>query len=351
MKYLRFYKNRLPFKPTTSQVIYFDESAISIKLGHPVARFVDSNYAFIYNSFRRAGLEFCFLPRISSTLDIKELYRYFRPEATEEEIQKLRNANHWRRGEWYELANYALEASSILNDSRPGLIRYIGEDYDQKDFYIFSYAEFGEPNSGMNNGIDVNRYMRQLESYIDLNSEANSVFDRGYFYDDADALMTEAQLLVSRMRRNGIGEMVIKDIFRPTQMLSRLKVQGMRIFLCDYNNMEITMGPLPKTVYFLYLRHPEGIAFSEMENHYDELLSIYKSITGREDMQSIRNSILDLTIPESNSLNEKCSRIRQAFVTKINPDLARNYYVTGERGGRRRILLPREMVTFNEHSI
>lgn len=345
MKYLRFYKSRLPFQPTTRQVIYFDESVISKKMGHPVARFVDSNYEHISNLFHSAGLEFCFLPRISSKLDLMELYRYFRPEASDEELQQMRQSNRWGLGERYSLLRYT-DNPHVLEYSRPGLIRYIGQDFDQDDFYIFSYAEFGEPRDQINANIDANRYLRQLESYLDLNREVDPPAETGN--DNADALMTEAQRLVSRMRRNGIDEMVIKDIFKPTQMLSRLKVQGTRIFLTDYNNMEITMGPLPKTVFFIYLRHPEGIAFAEMENHYDELLNLYLLVTGRDNEQGIRNSILDLTIPESNSLNEKCSRIRQAFVSKINPDLARNYYVTGERGGKRRILLPREMVTMDE---
>lgn len=119
--------------------------------------------------------------------------------------------------------------------------------------------EFGEPYDGINTHIDGNRYMRQLESYIDLNSEVDSGHHSGNQNEDVESLMTEAQRLVNRMRCNGIDEMVIKDIFRPTQMLSRLKVCGSRIFLCDYNNMEISMGPLPKTVYFLYLRHPRAL--------------------------------------------------------------------------------------------
>lgn len=354
----KFYKDKLPFTPSIRQVVYFDVSAISMKMGHRVARMVDSNYEYIYNMFSRAGLEFCFLPRMSSKLNIYELYKYFRPDATDDEIKMLmaRTTNtDWSLEQEADLARYAVEGSSLWNDSRPGLIRYMGKEFDRDATYYFSYMEFGNRQNQYqwDNPLDANLYMRQLESYIDLNRVDNTdvVEDDYGAADDVDELMSEAQLLISRIRRNGVDEMVLRSLFHPTQELSRLKIHGNRIFLTDYQNLEIRMGPLPKTVYFLYLRHPEGIAFSDMENHYDELLRIYRSITGRENEQEIRNSILDLTIPENNSLNEKCSRIRQAFVSNIDDAIARNYYVTGERGGKRRITLPQEMVVWENTSL
>jgi hypothetical protein len=63
-------------------------------------------------------------------------------------------------------------------------------------------------------------------------------------------------------------------------------------------------------------------------------------------MGQIRESILELTDPRSNSINEKCSRIKEAFISKINEDLAEHYYVTGNRSSPKGIKLDRSLVQF-----
>ena len=47
-----------------------------------------------------------------------------------------------------------------------------------------------------------------------------------------------------------------------------------------------------------------------------------------------------------NSINEKCARIRAAFVNKFDEHLAKNYYITGNRGGVKKITLPRDLVVW-----
>jgi hypothetical protein len=55
-------------------------------------------------------------------------------------------------------------------------------------------------------------------------------------------------------------------------------------------------------------------------------------------------SIEDVTNPFLNSINEKCARIRAAFINKFDEHLAKNYFITGERGEAKKISLPRELV-------
>ena len=50
--------------------------------------------------------------------------------------------------------------------------------------------------------------------------------------------------------------------------------------------------------------------------------------------------------PTNNSIHEKLSRIRQAFIARFEEDLAENYFIIGARGEAKRIKLPREMVTW-----
>jgi hypothetical protein len=78
----------------------------------------------------------------------------------------------------------------------------------------------------------------------------------------------------------------------------------------------------------------------------EELERIYLTISDREDVGDMEKSILDMTDPTKNSINEKCSRIREAFVAKFDESLASKYFVTGKRGEPKVIALDRNLVKF-----
>ena len=107
------------------------------------------------------------------------------------------------------------------------------------------------------------------------------------------------------------------------------------------------MPTLSKAIYMLYLRHPEGILFSYLPDYRDELHHLYGMISGRDNREEIKRSIDDVTDPTRNSINEKCSRIKQAFLREFDDSIARNYYITGERGEAKKILLSRDLVTWD----
>ena len=61
--------------------------------------------------------------------------------------------------------------------------------------------------------------------------------------------------------------------------------------LPDFNNLEIELGPLPKTVFIFLLRHPEGVLFKDLRPHSKELKEIYTKVGNRLDMDQIEKSI------------------------------------------------------------
>lgn len=171
--------------------------------------------------------------------------------------------------------------------------------------------------------------------------------------NDKDALSTktnqdlteEIRFRVLELRKRGVQLCQLQDLVYEQLTLSCLVVtRDFRILLPDFNNMEITMSPLPKAVYLLFLKHPEGILFKELHNYYDELLDIYRQISNRIIENNIVESIRDVTDPTKNSINEKCARIREAFLKKLNGVQAEYYYITGKRGEPKKITLPRELV-------
>ena len=89
--------------------------------------------------------------------------------------------------------------------------------------------------------------------------------------------------------------------------------------------------------------------FSYLPDFRNELMEIYKSIKGPFfNYETALRSIEDVTDPLSNSINEKCSRIREAFVSQFDDSLARYYYVDGKRGEPKKIALPRTLVKWDE---
>lgn len=128
--------------------------------------------------------------------------------------------------------------------------------------------------------------------------------------------------------------------------LSRLTITNkFAIILTDYNK-EVKMEPLTKAVYLLYLYHPEGIAFKHLPDYKDELQDIYSKLKPLGLNESAIKSIDDVTNPLLNSINEKCSRIRAAFVAEVDNSFADQYYITGKSGEKKKIILPRDMVVW-----
>ena len=128
--------------------------------------------------------------------------------------------------------------------------------------------------------------------------------------------------------------------------LSHLRItRHKEIILDDFDHREVKMDALTKSIFLLYLKHPEGIRYKELCDHRSELEEIYLSISGRSDMDSIRKSIDDLTDPiTSNSINEKVSRAKKAFREVVDVRIARFYYIDGRQGAAKRIALDRSLV-------
>ena len=109
------------------------------------------------------------------------------------------------------------------------------------------------------------------------------------------------------------------------------------------------MTPLPKAVFFLFLKHPEGIVFKCLPDYGEELMDLYKRIKGPLfNPQTARKSVEDVTDPFKNSINENCARVRAAFVNEFEDHIAHHYYIDGERGEAKTIPLPRDLVEWEE---
>lgn len=162
-------------------------------------------------------------------------------------------------------------------------------------------------------------------------------------------ILRDLRITVQRLRLEGVSLMAIHEFIDKQEPLSRMIITpDYRIFLPDYNNMEIEMGALPKAIYFLYLRYPEGIVYKHMPDYFSELLGIYRQLRPNTDEARLNLTITKVVNPLGNALNENLARIRKAFVEKFDEHLANNYIILGERGAAYSIPLDRDLITWEE---
>ena len=124
-----------------------------------------------------------------------------------------------------------------------------------------------------------------------------------------------------------------------------------QIFLPDYENIEIKFTPLEKTLYFLFLKHPEGILMSNLFEHRQELNDIYTEIYSRGTLKEMERSIQDLSNATKNSASEKISSIKRKFTDSIGKNLIEPYIIKGPNAEPRKIDLDRQLLMANENSL
>ena len=166
--------------------------------------------------------------------------------------------------------------------------------------------------------------------------------------NEKQRLLNEVKEKLQKLKDLGVTEKEISSYLHAEQCLLKLTVsKNYRIYLGD-NRVEIHMEPLVKAVYLLFLKHPEGILFKHLPEYRQELTEIYVKLRPGGMTDRALQSIEDVTNPLLNSINEKCARIRGAFVSQFDDHLARYYYIDGLRGEAKKISLPRNLVVWEE---
>ena len=306
------------------------------------------------------GFHVIYLPLLMKRLKDKEVVKYRAPYLTETEIGRTMIGNDF-------LLQY-LRNPSDKGRIKQGFIRTedIHRGSDGKDnavnrFYPLS-SNSTEPLADQLHRIgkqifEEKNQQQLLESkrnswddYGDsIHRDADDGFNSQLEEEDTNDLIEEVKERIAKLRQRGIAEYLLEQLIHPDDRLSRLVVtKDYRIVLPDYQNMEIKMEPLVKAVYLLFLKHPEGILFKQLSEYRGELTQIYEKLRPTGLTERALQSIEDVTNPLLNSINEKCARIRGAFVGEFDDYMAKYYYIDGKRGEAKKIALPRDLVVWEE---
>ena len=140
-------------------------------------------------------------------------------------------------------------------------------------------------------------------------------------------------------------------LFRQRSVLlnepSKMELRGYskNIFLTDFGDLQINLTPKEKTLYLLFLNHPEGINMSYLIDHKEELKSYYSMLTrtgSTEQVETVINNMIDYT--KAGDVSIQFSRIKNKFISALGE--SGNQYSIEKIGEKHKIVLNRELVQF-----
>jgi len=336
---------------------------ISPSIENPYNKSVAAEYQLISERFQKIGITFVYLPDLLTDLHFSQVMDYHYPY--------LRNDFLTDSRKLYQQLKKHFEVTS----ENPILLYVSEKDDIVRTFELFSDTDeitkeqiFDEIERISEKIILIKTEIQEKKRFdSDIRFRMRSapfdglfVEEDEYFKKDADEnfvreafelpedLITKIDKLTEAGYLHKLIE-YLEIIEKKSRKYSRLKItKDYKFYLMDYGMREVKMSPLPKALYLLFLNHPEGILFKTLTDYRTELMNIYKEISLRENPDEARESIIRMTDPFDNSVNEKCSLIRTAFLRVISDDLAKKYYVTGNRGEPKSIKLDRELVIYEQ---
>lgn len=327
--------------------------------------YVENEYCETLNDFfiRNRVFDFTqrynivYLPRLAKELEAVGLPHYMHPELPRVKVLGESLPSTYP----IQYLSYPEDAPKIKHGLIifTGILHHHGAEYIRGDYfpleegndeYITEQLHTIIRHLHNRHGNITPKYMKPSKPDMEEGSTdafADALFPWVVKNNEVAIIINEVREKIAKLRDMGIAEKVLEKLIKAEPKISRLVVtKDMRIILPDYHDMEIKMEPINKAVFLLFLKHPEGIVFKRLPDYRKELAEIYEHIKPLGLNERALKSIEDVTNPCLNSINEKCARIRGAFISQFDENLARQYYIYGERGDVKRIALPRTLVTW-----
>lgn len=116
-----------------------------------------------------------------------------------------------------------------------------------------------------------------------------------------------------------------------------------QIYLPDYQTT-VEMSHLTKAVYLTFLKEKKPIDLNNLHQYSDTILHFYQSISYRNSLLAMRQTIATLTDLKTRNIYVHLSRIKSAFRDKLPDSVSLYYYVEGPKNEPKRIKLNRKRV-------
>ena len=357
------YKFGIKFSMPSNWIIYFEkENNIALN------KYIRNNYDELKDKFSKYNFNLIYAPLLTNTInDLDKVVEYFLPQLTYYEIpQKVKNQ--------YGELMFAKGLNKSIDDF--GAVfpeeEFIPSAYDYSD--ILKLLEYkGNFNSGFtlynnvvsvsdafyekNSEIDFSSFIKEFENYLaEISNEEGDamIANAPPIVDLTEKLDEEAAQIVNDLKEKlgaltDSGQLlfivpILKDLLdKQTEKIdfksiSKITIDKQNKILLPYFKKEVELSHLTKSVYFLFLKHPEGINLKELENFKKELLSIYISVSNQLDHDKMVKSIDDVVNLETKAIYTHLSRIKSAFYKIMDASHANHYIISGNSEENRKVL-------------
>lgn len=312
-----------------------------------VIDYIKSNYNSIQESFKTEGKRFILLSEIYNTESILKPFRYHYPRLTLDDV--------WRSPNFETLKSYLGYKGNITTgllsiDTRLGSQFIEFESTSISDFKNLTEEYLSDYKKRITRYWNQTDMMLSCEDYSDedikLDDETKKRVDS--ILEQFETIKDKGNLL----QILPIVEGYLKSQYSAyLDELSTLKIDSnFNLFLRDYN-LEIKLSHFTKSIYLLFLNHPEGILLSELHLHKNELLTNYKSVSNRLDLDKMNDSIDDLTDPKSNAIYVHLSRIKSAFTKVVHLNIAQHYFIDGGKNKPKKIDLKSDLIIWQNQVV
>jgi hypothetical protein len=349
-------------------VIYFEkEQNISFNL------YIRNNFDLIEDQFATLGLKFIYLPFLTQSIaEINTVLEYYLPSLSYIQVQDKLLSDYKEKIIGQMTKHTSSEIRSIILKEE-----FVPDSMDYSEVLALVNYQ-GCANSGLlcfdpmtcvigesdifiksEQNKEYSFYFNDVIAYLKQLREEEEDFDYMPFcplpvVDYTEQLDESAKEVISSIEAKlselkDSGQLlflipILKNLLEKQSQsinlnsISRLEVNYHNRILLPYFKKEVELSYLTKAVYFLFLKHPEGINLKELGNYQKELLSIYTSVSNQLDYDKMVKSVEDVVNLETKAIYTHLSRIKSAYYKIMDESFAKYYIVSGNGEEDRKVL-------------
>ena len=157
-------------------------------------------------------------------------------------------------------------------------------------------------------------------------------------------MLSELKKLAQELYKRGVPqERISREVECLPELMDLHITSDYKILIPECGNAEVELDPKSKALYFLFLRHKEGLLRSDLYNYKDELAELLMAILNTEELSTPKKKAIENLISKtkSKSFDDSCNIIKREFLKVFDESMAAYYFIYGEKGQTRGIRLPR----------
>ena len=361
-------------------VIYFEKEQ-----NIPFNLYIRNNFNLIEDQFATLGLKFIYLPFLTQSIaEINAVLEYYLPSLSYIQVQDKLLSDYKEKIIGQMTKHTSSEIRSIILKEE-----FVPDSMDYSDVLALVNYQ-GCANSGLlcfdpmtcvigesdffrknQQNKDYALYFNDVITYLKQLREEEEDFDYMPFCplpvvdyteqldESAKEVISSIEAKLSELKDSGqllflipILKNLLDKQSQSIQLdtISRLEVNCHNRILLPYFKKEVELSYLTKAVYFLFLKHPEGINLRELGNYQKELLSIYTSVSNQLDYDKMVKSVEDVVNLETKAIYTHLSRIKSAYYKIMDESFARYYIVSGNGEEDRKVLFDTTSIVWDSNT-